>query len=524
MKCLVAVESGTAKIIVSELKKAYSDWDYETCSNAEDLAYLAGERPEVLMISRFLPNSVDILSHIPLMFPATHIVLLAGVMNEQAKAYVRMAEKIGLVNIVTGKLPGELSYNIFTAMTNDKHGLTVIEQPCDVGGPVDNAAENENLKADNPVNTIDLTFPPESPVMGRVKDGDERRLTTQDITPRELPHRGYDETSFPERKRDSSQTKDKVVDEESLKKKRPAKYYSKGDISVYSKTMQKQYGRDRKDLAPVVASVANKGGVGKTTTAITISVALAKAGLKTVLVDIDFGGSNITSFFNINPAKGVEILSGRKDKNLLPVIGQLLLKTKYKNLKILPGPADKTIFPEDLFEYGELARVIGAVRELCDVVIVDTPPEFWTKPWMEEVLEISDIALAVVDQSIFSEDDTREYAPKLISMGITPEKIKIVLNKFSPRLHNARIVEKAFCEGFKKGIDSHKLPKVAATIPNDWDVHNLKSYKVEVVGLEDAKSQWHKLAEEIAKLAGYNYKCTSTTKPKRGLFPLLKGR
>ena len=54
-------------------------------------------------------------------------------------------------------------------------------------------------------------------------------------------------------------------------------------------------------------------------------------------------------------------------------------------------------------------------------------------------------------------------------------------------------------------MQKNMLPKVVATIPADWDKHNLLGYKGKAAGLDDHRSQWHRLAEEVARLAGLRY-------------------
>lgn len=177
------------------------------------------------------------------------------------------------------------------------------------------------------------------------------------------------------------------------------------------------------------------------------------------------------------------------------------LLVQKESLSILPGPMNKTL---PAFKPGQLPEIARDLTEMYPVVIGDTPPEYWTKPWLAELFGIADYVLAVIDQSVLSERDTQNYAPYLLSMGVVPEKIDIVLNRYSPKLHNPKTAEKIFCSGFKKGVKN--LPKVVAVIPEDWNKHVLKGYKGEVAGLEDVYSQWHHLAGKIAGMAGYGYR------------------
>ncbi len=135
------------------------------------------------------------------------------------------------------------------------------------------------------------------------------------------------------------------------------------------------------------------------------------------------------------------------------------LLVKEENLYVLPGVMNKTL---PRFNSGELAAILDYLKQKFSVVVCDTSPEPWTKKWLYEVFEMADLALAVVDQSKFSEEETQKYGPTLLAMGITPEKIWIVVNRFSPKLHNIRVVEVAFNSGFKKGCKA--LPRVGAVI------------------------------------------------------------
>jgi cellulose biosynthesis protein BcsQ len=160
------------------------------------------------------------------------------------------------------------------------------------------------------------------------------------------------------------------------------------------------------------------------------------------------------------------------------------------------------------FEGGELLMVLDHLKGGFPVVVCDTPPEPWTKRWLYSAFEAVDMALAVVDQSKFSEEETKKYAPTLLMMGVKPEKIRIVVNRFSPKLHTIRVIETMFNAGFKKKCSAGMLPRVGAVIQNNWDASVRGTYNGEITDIDGTDSQWHKLAKEIAALAGYRYEPT----------------
>jgi len=247
--------------------------------------------------------------------------------------------------------------------------------------------------------------------------------------------------------------------------------------------------------------------VGKTTAAIATATALSKAGIPTVLVDLGLGAPDLATFFNVHDVPGIENLSNLD--HIHPVQVDRLLVNVRDNLYIIPGPMSKTL---PRFAGSELSQILGYLKGKFPVVICDTCSEPWTKKWLYNTFESADIALAVVDQSKFSEEETRRYAPTLIMMGVNPEKIRIVINRFSPKLHPANKIEATFNSGFNKTCSA--LPKIGAVIPNNWDASVKETYDGEIS--LDRSSQWHKIASEIADLAGFSYKSTGSDGRSRG--------
>ncbi|NSW82729.1 MAG: ParA family protein [Syntrophothermus sp.] len=455
MFCVIAAEKESCEIIKTNLERKFPDWLFEVATDANQLMRYASKRPDVLLISRHLPGEkpTELLAQLPVMFPATHIVLMVGVLNEEAKAYVRAAKKVGLENIVTGKLPGDKPYTIFAALTEARKELLEITGES-LEFSEDFIEETEEAKQE-PALTEPVYRKPEP----RTDPASNER---------------YDSKFF-------KMPGSRVIE------KRPRK---KGSIILVS---------------------SNKGGVGKTTVAISLALTITNAGIDTILCDLDLGAPDVATFFEIKNVPGIESLQGKR--NLSHYINDLLVEKD--GLRILPGVMNKTM---PYFEPIDIAEIVEALAEECQVVVCDTPPEFWTKEYLEELFPRADLALSVVDQSKFSEVETRDYAPKLVMMGVTPDRIRIICNRYNPKLHNIRKVEAFFNHGFKKGKN---LPRVIATIPEDWEEFVRKAYRGEIAGDEGRFSPWKQLAEKVAEDLNLPVRFE---REKKGLLDFLKRR
>ena len=140
-----------------------------------------------------------------------------------------------------------------------------------------------------------------------------------------------------------------------------------------------------------LAVVSQKGGVGKTTTAINLAASLAKRGIRTLLIDIDPQGSVRYGLGLRSEGGGIsEYLEGKKQ---LP---EIVRATALPFLRVLlAGAVAET---GDHAEYQQLVSTSPKLKELFALavdrgylVVVDTPPGLG--PIVQAVLAASDHVL-----------------------------------------------------------------------------------------------------------------------------------
>ena len=126
-------------------------------------------------------------------------------------------------------------------------------------------------------------------------------------------------------------------------------------------------------MARIIVFVNQKGGVGKTTSAINIGAALALLGNRTLLVDFDPQGNLTSGVGGPSGGKGVyQVISD------LAAMSEVIAPTKIEGLFIAPSSIDLSGATVELVDRPDrndyLKRAIASVSDDYDFILIDCPP------------------------------------------------------------------------------------------------------------------------------------------------------
>jgi chromosome partitioning protein len=211
-----------------------------------------------------------------------------------------------------------------------------------------------------------------------------------------------------------------------------------------------------------IYAVANqKGGVGKTTTAVNVAACIAEAGYETLLVDVD-PQANATVGLGLprNQVPGLyEVLTGAAD------VREAIATTSIGSLSLLPaGPglagANVELPRLEGFEF-KIRECLGSVREDFEYVLLDCPPSLG--PLTVSALVAADRVIVPVQTEYFALEGLaglletlaliqRELNPRLTVAGM-------LLTMHDNRTRLGRDVEREVREHFPDLVFNTVIPR-----------------------------------------------------------------
>lgn len=216
-------------------------------------------------------------------------------------------------------------------------------------------------------------------------------------------------------------------------------------------------------VARVIAIANQKGGVGKTTTAVNLSASLAAAEQRTLLVDGDPQG-NATSGLGID-FSGLQRTSYDALLGLAPTRAAILKSVLFKTLDVLPATPDLAGAEVELVDVEErehgMHRALAQVRDDYDFVLIDCPPSLGLTTL--NMLVAADSILIPLQCEYFALEGLSQllHTIKLVQQGLNDalELEGVLLTMYDARLNLSRQVASDAREHFGDKVFNAVVPR-----------------------------------------------------------------
>jgi len=236
-----------------------------------------------------------------------------------------------------------------------------------------------------------------------------------------------------------------------------------------------------------IISIANqKGGVGKTTTAVNLAASLAERGKKVLLLDIDAQSNATTSVgfsrgdyeFNI-----YHVLIGSKK------LSEVVLKTNIENLSLVPsniglvGIEKEFYNPKNKNRELVLRKKLREISRKYDFVIIDSPPALG--PITINALSASDSVIIPIQCEFFALEGLAQLlnTVSLLKKTINP---KLKIKGFLPTMYSgqnnlSKQVLADLTHHFKDKLFHIKNAKECIVVPRNVKVAESPSFGKSVI-------------------------------------------
>jgi pilus assembly protein CpaE len=250
-------------------------------------------------------------------------------------------------------------------------------------------------------------------------------------------------------------------------------------------------------VAPVIAVMGAKGGVGATFVACKLAAALERMGGRTVVVDLNLRVGDVALYFDLHPRYTISSLASDHQE-----IDAAWLDTALEphpsgvHLLAAPSRAEEA----DLIGVPQLERAVSLLRSEFDWVILDV-----SRSWDEisvRALDLAEQIFLVTVPDVPNLNHTRQHMDLLQRLGHPLEKIRLIANRYTK---SAPVTGKDLVEFLGRSADLR--------IPND--------YAKTLACVNEGRPLWEaapksELCAAYAKLADSAYDWCKVARPDSG--------
>ena len=176
-------------------------------------------------------------------------------------------------------------------------------------------------------------------------------------------------------------------------------------------------------LSKTISIFGTKGGVGKTTLAVNLAVALARKRKKVAIIDLDLQFGDVGIFLDIDKADTIsELLEENNDPDINAIKGYMPIHSTGISVLLAPKSPEYA----ELIKGKQVEKIINNLKDYFDYVIIDMPPAFNDISLV--ALENSSAVLFVTNLDISSLKNTKVSFNIISSLGFL-QKVKLIFNK-----------------------------------------------------------------------------------------------
>lgn len=180
--------------------------------------------------------------------------------------------------------------------------------------------------------------------------------------------------------------------------------------------------------APILAMVGAKGGVGTTTIACELAVALEEAGTHTLVCDLNLRLGDVPLYFDMQPTNSISDIAKREGAVDASFVDAVVVEHA-SNVSILAAPSRF----EDLgtLNFSHLDKILDYFQTPFDCIVLDLPWGF--DEFSLRSISRADKILLVTTTDVPSLTHARTRMELLARFGTSSENVHVVVNRISQK-------------------------------------------------------------------------------------------